>query len=385
MTTIKLIAEALSPIVINEERQSSNNNSLAYIPGSTLRGALASAYLRTGGSAEDSQFKAFFIDTAPAIPNLIPTDSKSNLPSLLPFTAVSCKRNPGFAHEGKHGVSDTLSVLASSRLTGEQAAQGLWSCSADSCDEELKPINGFWNGDYSAPKRCEPSMSYNRFTGIDRLTRTVAQSILFSSRSIDDLYQQEEIDTASKYQRQCFSGVTSMDAETLATLRLLAQGTLFVGADKTRGYGEIKLSIEEVATCQTDYDGWNLAFREKLQLNDPPGYYFSVSFSSHAILVDRFLRPSLDLELGIDQVELVMKVAKGVTVRGWQTAWGLSKPDENGVKMGSVYLFRYTGDDLHMLKQRLELILREGVGLRREEGFGMVKIDDKLHTIKEVV
>lgn len=385
MTTIKLIAKALSPIIINAERQSSNNNSLAYIPGSTLRGALAALYLRSGGTAEDSQFKALFIDNAPAIPNLLPAGSNTNQPCLLPFTAVSCKRNPGFLSEGKHGVADTLSALARSRKGGEQEGQRFCSFTADSCDEELRSFNGFWNGDYAAPQRCEPSMSYNRFTGIDRLTRTVAQEILFSSRSIDDLYQQDPIDTAAKYQRQCFCGVTRMDAATLATLRQLAEGTLFIGADKTRGYGEIKLSIEEFDSGQPDYDQWNRDFREKLQLPDTPGYYFSVGLSSHAILIDRFLRPSLDLGLDMDQLELVMKMAKKVTIRGWQSAWGLSKPDETGVMMGSVYLFKYSGEDSDMVKNRLNQLAQEGVGLRREEGFGMVKIDDQLHTLTEVI
>src|SRR6185369_12716238 len=276
MTTIKLVAEAQSPIIINEERQSANNNSLAYIPGSSLRGSLASAYLREGGSAEDTRFKALFIENAPAIPNLIPAHSKSDFPRLLPFTTVSCKRNPGFAHEDNHGVCDILASLARSRIKDELPSQSLWSCSAESCDEELRPITGFWNGDYSAPRRCEPSMSYNRFTGIDRLTRTVARSILFSSRSIDDLYQHDKLDATDKYHRQYFSGVTCMDAETLATIRQLAQGTLFVGADKTRGFGEIKLNIEDITTGHPDYDGWDLAFREKLQLKEPPGYYFSI-------------------------------------------------------------------------------------------------------------
>jgi len=73
------------------------------------------------------------------------------------------------------------------------------------------------------------------------------------------------------------------------------------------------------------------------------------------------------------------------TIRGWQASWGLPKPDDVAIKMGSVFLYRYTGDAFDELKDFLNELSYIGVGLRREEGFGRVTFCDSLHIVKEVI
>jgi hypothetical protein len=52
--------------------------------------------------------------------------------------------------------------------------------------------------------------------------------------------------------------------------------------------------------------------------------------------------------------------------------------------MGSVFLFRYQGEDLEGLKAKLNLLLIEGIGLRAEEGLGRIAICDPLHTAEVI-
>lgn len=381
MKEIRIVTKAVSPIIINEDRQSSNAVSLDYIPGSTLRGALAAAYLRNG-SASDQAFKSLFLSNF-AIPNLFPASSAEDTPQVIPASVYSCKRHPGFiksggaVREAVHGVHDMLALQAASRLSDKMAASTQWECS---CRQELKPFSGLWNGNLDSPAIFKASKSYNRFTGIDRLTRTVAQSIFYTSQSIDDFQCSESVD-----QPQYFSGTTRISKEGLKILQELSTEPLFVGADRTRGFGELELSIQDYESSKPDYVEWNRAFRVKLGEQAGDGFYFSVMLESHAILVDRFLRAVADLDLCIPDCKQVMRITKGVAIRGWNAAWGLPKQDDTGIRMGSIFLFRYTGNQIETLVEQLEQIRIEGIGLRREEGFGMVQIDNKLHTIKGVL
>lgn len=386
MRDIRMVARALSPVVINEQRQSSNNVSLDYIPGSTLRGALASAYLRRG-NPEDDAFKALFLGDA-AIPDLLPTDSVEAPSRVLPLTAFSCKRNPGFrsrlvaGSEPGHGVRDMLALLAVGRLGTAAEAGGVeasadWDCV---CRQELKPFAGYWNGDLKAPALFRAEKSYNRFTGVDRLTRTVAQSIFYTSQSLDD-YNDAGGSDPSRY----FCGTARVDAAGYASLAGLAAEPLFVGSDRTRGYGELELALSEIPPAVPDYEAWDRDFRGLLGASAGTGFYFSVTLASHAILLDRFLRPSAQLDTGIDGCEEIMRLVKGVQVRGWSAAWGLPKPDDAGLRKGSTFLLRYQGSDSAGLMEQLERLRREGVGVRKEEGFGSVIIDDPIHTIKEAL
>ncbi len=376
MKEIRIVAKVVSPILINEDRQSSNTISLDYIPGSTLRGALAATYLRNG-AASDQVFRALFLGGS-TIANLLPASSADDDPEILPMSVYSCKRHPGFLKndipqkDAAHGVQDMLALQAASRLSEKMAPSTQWECS---CRQELKPFGGFWNANLKSPRIFRTSKSYNRFTGIDRLTGTVAQSIFYTSQSLDDSQPGEFTDKP-----QYFSGRAKILDDSLEMLRELASDSVFVGADRTRGFGELELSIHEYKSSRPDYEGWNSAFKEKLGEQAGADFYFAISLESHAILVDRFLRPAVDIDLCIADCQQVMRITKGMYIRGWNVAWGLPKPDDTGLRAGSVFLYRYTGDNYEGLVEELEKIRHAGIGLRREEGFGMVQIDNMIHT-----
>lgn len=122
MKYYKIAAKLLSPIMIQENRQSNNPKSLSYIPGSTLRGALAMHYLRSIGSSNDEVFNALFVSGSIKYPNLYPSNEQELIVSkILPLTAVSCKNVDGFqrdADEDKigHGVNDSLVDKLTKRL-----------------------------------------------------------------------------------------------------------------------------------------------------------------------------------------------------------------------------------------------------------------------------
>ena len=389
MKRYQITAKLLSPLAIRQNRQSNISSSMPYLPGNSLRGAIAARYIRTGGSPEDKVFQSLFIKHPVSFPNLLPVDTETGTSKTLPLTSVSCKRVPGFRQDGQHGVSDSL-VYKFAQRNRIKAGDGML-CSVEKCGNDRKAYNGFWNGDVDSPKEIQTSLLFQRHTGIDRTTGTVAHEHFFITQAVADF--RKKADTG-KYVQQFLSGSAYMDDEQFQMLNPLVDGPVFAGAFRTRGRGEIELSIEEKsATPFPDIVAWDSKFKRKIReivqdeipaaLSD--GLYFSLTLESDAILVDQFLRPSADITFPFDDIQFVLKITKSQVIRGWQSAWGLAKPDDIGLLMGSVFLFRYIGSDVGGLEEVLDSVATKGIGLRQEEGFGRISVCDPLHIQEEVV
>ncbi|MCP4351101.1 MAG: CRISPR-associated RAMP protein Csx10 [Desulfobacterales bacterium] len=392
MKSYRIKAELLAPLVIRQNRQSNASQGVSYLPGSTFRGALAAKYLRMKGGPEDEKFRILFLDHPVCFPNLLPTDKHGNtLSQVLPLTSVSCKRNPGFKGDDMHGVSDILAAKVIERKYPGDYDEAL----CPKCDNDMKSYTGFWNGDCDNPKKFQPTMFYQRHTGIDRDTGTIAPSIFFITQAMADFHKDQK---SGDYLQQFLSGNIFLSNDQYEILNDLIDGHLFVGADRTRGMGELHVEIVDASPdfdiegWDRDFEGWDRDFKDKLKdiVQDNAlaqklmsGCYFSIKLESDAILTDRFLRPTSEFELPFYNITQVLKVAKSQTIRGWNSAWGLPKPDDLAIVMGSVYLFKYNGNDLDNLKKNLNDLIIKGVGLRREEGFGRISVCDSLHVIKK--
>lgn len=392
MNNYRIIATLLAPLAIQKMRQTNSSETLTYLPGSSLRGALAAKYIREGGSPEDDDFKTLFINQPVCFPNLLPADKEGNVISqTLPLTGVSCKRFPGFKHNELHGVCDTLAK----KLIDRNSPKYFCELQCQTCGEDMKAISGYWNGDIVKPIKFDPIIFYQRHTGIDRVTGTAAENIFYITQAMADYRLANNAgETENTYEcRQVLSGGLLMDEHQYAILAPLAKGHLFAGSDRTRGMGELSIIIEPETDRHPNIDQWDQSFKSCIKdiskdALDPgllSGVYFSVTMESHAILVDKFLRSNADLDLGFPGIEAVLKVTKSQIIRGWSDAWGIAKPDDMGIMMGSVYLFRYNGDNLEGLKQFLSRLTTNGIGLRREEGFGRILVCDSFHTSKEVI
>lgn len=375
-----------SPLNVQKNRQSNMSLTMDHLPGSTLRGAVAAQYLRQGGSATDDDFQTCFIRGPICFPNLLPSDTADVIPSVLPLTSYSCKRKPGFKVQGGHGVFDTLIPTAYSRMTGEQAtADGTWTCNV--CAQDKKPFTGYWNNNIHNPEKYRVSMCYQRHTGIDRLTGTGANSIFYATQAISEC-RMTEVDPVDQY---LAGGAFLTDDQFAALNRSISDGHLYVGADKTRGYGMLTLTIKEADEPKVNIEQWNTAFHTRYKSlckeDAPAGLYFSVKTESPAILVDRLLRPDSSINLPDPEIKPLLQVAKAQIIRGWNNTWGLPKPDDVAIAPGSVYLFRYEKDDMEDMKkieEYLSKLVVLGIGLRREEGFGRISICDSIH-VEEVI
>lgn len=405
MRRISITAKLLAPMALRRDRQSDRSGSVRSVTGTAVRGALAALYLQHHGQADDTFDHLFLNEVSCRFGPLDPG------PKYFPLTAASCKR------EGvKHTLVDQLWYRIAQHYTagniGENTESTWRQCRQ--CQADLKGHEGFWE-EQANNSICEMSSDRQHVAahvGIDRHTATAAESILYTLES-----------TLPSDQKKDLYGWCSADDETLDALKELLKSEdyrISVGHHRTRGYGDIRIQLDETVeqvdlqSLPENWDLWSqelIAFlsSQPLSVSDinPEAFYFSLSFPTGAVLVDRFLRYSLDPAAmlswlptmsSVDNafpiqkrpvhqfpsggtIQWIAAVTKHERLRGWNAAHGLPRQDEWSVARGSVYVycFQGTSEEREVLIQYLSTLSKDGVGLRRNEGFGTMVISDDFH------
>ncbi|GIW82516.1 MAG: CRISPR-associated RAMP protein Csx10 [Gemmatales bacterium] len=397
MKRYRVKAHLESPVVVRRERQSQRSEGVQFIAGTLLRGALAQAYLQYYGHA-DATFRQLFLDEE--VCRFGPLDPADR---VFPLTANSCKRVPGFSEDGKHGITDLLTVSLKKRLSQRTVAQQR----CRNCGQELKSHSGFWhlkaNSTPTEPKRrWRRSMAAH--VGIDRPTQTAAESIFFTLPAL-------EPEPTTDGEASLHGWVDAEQDALQALKQLLSQEDhiLRIGHARTRGYGRVRVTIgEEVPLAPVDFSGWSkgILSRTAPELSPDRYFLFTVSLPTGAVLVDDLLRYTLDpagmvpwlpplpppvadtrtfdtpgKEFEGGRLWCVTAVAHHERLRGWNAAHGLPRQDEWLVTRGSVYAYLYEGNSTGQaaLHEKLRDLEANGIGARRNEGFGRVAVCDDFH------
>jgi CRISPR-associated Csx10 family RAMP protein len=409
-------AQLESPVVLRRERQSQRSEGIDYIPGTQVRGAFARLYLWQKGEADQMFAKLFSENGGCRFGPLDPGNA------YFPATAASCKRVPGFLKDGGHGVQDRLCDWITWSLTGRPPQPETGRCPR--CGNDLKPLEGSYlrleAENYAGAKgRWRRHMMAH--VGIERLTGTAAESIFFHLPALEPNPQVEETDFSAggNPEPPVLHGWIEAEEDLVAQLRSLLEkedNILRIGHARTRGYGKIRISIGDPSpeSC-FDPEPLNRCLMKKLQgISDPQGtpldpeqhLIFTLDFPCGGILLDDVLRYTLDphymapwlpplpgtplaklagqapaKSLGNGIIWCVAAVTRHERVRGWNAAQGLPRGDEWAVTRGSVYAYLFKGPaaDREKLVQQLIVLQREGIGARRNEGFGKVVVSDPFH------
>ena len=415
MKKIPVTAKLLAPVAIKRDRQSERSESVRSLTGTSVRGALASVYLQQHGEANDA-FKHLFLDEDAC--RFGPLDPG---PKIFPLTAASCKR------EGiKHALVDQLWYrIAQHHTAGNlpEDAETAWR-QCRNCKEDLKGHHGFWHENNGRLSENTSNHHVAAHVGIDRHTNTAAHAILYTLEALlPSCEKKDEEKDKEKDEKKDLSGWVMADDNALRSLKDLLTAENYcisVGHHRTRGYGDIHLRLDESvdtddpASHVENWEKWSSALIEflgKPELSIPnlnsDHFYFSLSFPTGAVLVDRFLRytidpadmvswlpamPSVDeafpmtcrpthqLSTG-GTLHWVTAVTKHERLRGWNAAHGLPRQDEWMVARGSVYVYCFKGtpEERTALIEQLKTLSQEGVGVRRNEGFGTVYVCDDFH------
>jgi CRISPR-associated Csx10 family RAMP protein len=167
-------------------------------------------------------------------------------------------------------------------------------------------------------------------------------------------------------------------------------GMLRVGHNRTRGLGKLIFPNDlQPANADTGVDiearasDFDTRLRQAAGADARHAFYLPVTLTADCIWSDAAGRYRLQITpdviaeaWGINGAELVYCNAAPRRVSGWSSLWGLPKVDEWAIAMGSVFLF---GLPSVPDWQALANGQANGLGIRRAEGFGTVRIADEFH------
>lgn len=368
----------LSPLALHRTRAGVQYvETLDYIPGTALRGALAEAYLAQHGEP-DQIFEALFLSEQVLYGDLWPT-IEDGPTTLIPATAQVCKRH-GLQH--KNSFRDSLLDGLSSHPADDKCPH---------CEEPLDKAGGGYLWDIQAVARLQPRSRLRVSTAIERGTGAIAREMLFTQHTLigslkdnpkKDLFFQGTLRLADPALR-----------DELALL-LNTEARLFLGSGRSRGLGEVEIdSWQETVPDDSLPKRWQ-RFNEMAQQagGDPDKRYFSLTLLSRLALRDELFRPVLNkigpghfgLPNGVEWVcypdsSRPVRFVDRVVVAGWNAAMGLPKPDTVALARGSVLLFWCTPSQEQAVLDQLKEIEVEGVGERRNEGFGQITVCYPIH------
>jgi CRISPR-associated protein Csx10 len=396
------------------------------IPGALLRGAVAARTLPDCAAPEFKQNHEacavkdicpfYYLTTGVAYPTC--AISEGGFPTEPPLrTMVTCKVAPGFLsqsepHEPKHGVFDTLlhhlAFNELRRLNAPPSRLPPQRCQHQeenqTCDAALEPFSRRYIRERSTRYHLVPSPSTRRMThvGINRARETAEPGLLYSVQSVAEQTQ--------------FVGhmalPDSWDETRVGEFKKALCNINRIGGEQTYGLGRVEVAVREVDDDAEDISTRVSEFNEKLQevwgeyaaKGAPPtpnGYYFTVDLLTPALLTTPDGTPTVQLtaamlkqraeEVGsskLPELEVVNGLDASGTKRplmftgptivsGWSEAWGLPKPPALAAVAGSGYVF-FTSD-IKVWHEALRTIEGYGIGSRREEGFGAVRICDPFH------
>jgi len=401
---IKIILQNISPLSIRADRDDDVINTRMYIPGHSFRGALAAHYLKLNSNTVDEKFKKYFVNGnikySPLYPSSmrLKTSSEPNIQKIInkeneitnsnslstpfPKTAITCKRWPGFEGMGmqqeQHGVRDQLFEWAIYKLTDQKDITVIDEssrCNFDGCQENMVPLDGFYkrgkNGEMSIRKvKTQISMH----TGIMHSTGTVAPAILYSIETIQENF--------------LFTGIIDIneeDDELLPNFRnFLKNIEIRIGNKKTSGQG--LCVIQEITDFERDdfskFEERLINFDSEFKKVAPKelsnGFYFSIDLFSDAIRLDSRLNYEIGFANFLPGTELIYETVSPFRIMGWNSATKLPKQTEWATEKGSVAFYRVPQLSKELL-DKLYQLEQDRIGIRRTEGFGIIRISDPFH------
>lgn len=222
--------------------QGNHHATRMYIPGATVRGAIAWALLRAGKlTAESPEFRALFLDEAAPVSfgDALLALGRDAGPALHPATRRK-RRGPA-------KVLDDILVreLARERVNQRLAGRGVY-LRADDGDERYDPVHARPDDELIRRRRTRVS--------IDRGTGAAAEGKLFSIEHLEPWLLPEEKGGEEEPERRPARFVSFVEgpASALRHLALLAGTHLLVGTGRNHGLGQVETEARfEAAPAST--------------------------------------------------------------------------------------------------------------------------------------
>ncbi|MBX3249962.1 MAG: hypothetical protein KF901_22480 [Myxococcales bacterium] len=361
-TTLAVELAAIEPLLLGGFPAAGNvRESMEYVPGSALRGALAAAAVRSGLDADAPEFHAVFVDSATCISfsDLAPTPRPDkDLPLPAPRSRLTCKHEDDTTHEGRDVARD---VLVSSWLVGLALQRGgtvaPLKCSV--CGRPLTAARGY------VPRVESPRRVVTRL-GRDVGTGSVLPGLLYST---------VQIEPGARFR----GTVTRVDERARALLRRI-DAPVRVGGQRNRGLGTVSLTMGATSALDSNAVKYRLERFERhaaraldamrrAGFDALPQRLLPIVARTDLMVPPEHAVRELSAAIFGDRPNEILAVHQSASVRsGWTDLEGGPRPLVPVVAAGSAWLFGFAGDPpSHELLAGLEA---EGLGKDRELGLG---------------
>ncbi|MBD2435565.1 CRISPR-associated RAMP protein Csx10 [Nostoc sp. FACHB-110] len=436
MKRIKLKITALSPLAIAGKKPGSVSVAEDHIPGSVIRGAIASQILQVSGitnqdlATDGGDFTTLFLDDEPAIfqnayPAVATVVKKSFLINkknpdkekydiisqvvnddvmVLPATAVSSKNDSGFQPKG-NGVFDTLIDRFCADAYNFPYDPSDPKSIKDKTDARVEPYSGFYSCKDGKYHSHSVSTRFLTRVGINRRRATSEEEILYSIEVLNESFVQNPQE--KNWHTVIYRSAILVNNEDLAKslAKFINDNSLIfrLGGATSRGLGKVKIE-GELDNSVPDIDKRIHKFNQQLEnrwkrwvvFGKPDNNlienrsYFTIDLQSDAILTENWRHTTVISEkmlkqfTGIkddDSLELHTAYSTYNYRSGWNAAWGLMKDIELVTTRGAVYLFSVNKEKAEEWTDKLKELELKGVGDRTCEGFGQVQICNEFHSV----
>ncbi|ESA32290.1 ramp superfamily protein [Leptolyngbya sp. Heron Island J] len=362
MKVIKFQITNEEPVLVTSFQGDPNSDvSYDYIPGSTIRGFLISRYLRahpelTEDILVDKTVRSLFFETETRFLNAyLSTGDKKHLRSLpAPLT---------WRHE--KGYEDYILDKSYSSINEDEDTEN-----ERSQDTKKLVRIGQKFCQIVRPSSEHPKVILYRPQRRINIHNRRSRKRGRATKEEGQVYRYESLEAGQSFEAiiLCNQGA---DATVLEQLLKRSQ-TARIGGSRTAGYGKVTISD----TICTDADNWTEVgkpFQSRIRKN------VAITLLSDAIICNDYGQYVVEAPIqaianamGVEQISQTPKIYMGSTfVGGFNRKWGLPLPQVQAVAAGSVFIF----PDLDITPEQARQLEWQGIGERRNEGFGRVAVN----------
>ncbi len=409
MQIIPLQIEALAPLAFPERKPGTQfNSSLPYIPGAAIYGALG-AWFNAQGIYDEALFRVLRCHNA--YPARVVDDMWDSWVRPLPTTAIQ----PKGSDEENVKPHDSLYE----RICWEH--QEPTALIYAPTDDDGRP----WEAASAKFYALHESVLYHASqvqqrvltrVAINRQRGTAEEGRLYSPLAISEvtlqklprqkLLVQESTSKESTYHKEPTRFLGSLIVPDAATETITAAlaGITHLGARQTSGLGAVAIVTPDLSTDSEDaaaIQGRSTLMTQRFQAQaalyaalggtswEPTATtIFTINLLSDTILLDhgwlptQAFSPQLLKEATGIEATLLRSFTTTKTVGGWQVLWQRPKPTAVALAMGGMFVFQAKQPLDEKDCQRLTTLQHDGIGERRAEGFGQIRICDEFHVLE---
>ncbi len=343
-----------------------------FITGRVLLGAAAWACINQGQDANSDDFQSRFVAGGVSWGDLHPITEATpadTVPLMAPRTAKTCK-----LHGLAHGLTDTLLNSSDNNI-----------CSFNHCGVGLERLSGsFFQSIDGKWHRANPRHQNRTHLSIGFETGTARSGYLFS---------RDVIEEGQAFRGQIFCENDALGKKLVEQLQALS---LSVGGGRSRGYGQIQMSVtpcEMPKLPRETIAAQSRQIQSLLNESSADTNYFTLTATSPWFLhqpdgahARTLTSTALAQAMGLDATQITIR--KGDVRSEYRTGWdgkaGLPTESRHLVSAGSTFLCSITGVDEDQFYRSLAHIHSKGIGAEQVQGFGRVIINHPMHFIQEM-